>query len=334
MFFLQRLKLISALALLPHYAIGAEITAASIENGILTITGSGFGPSSPMSFWDNSSDAFNDSGKSPGDLVPAGPTEKWRTTDTPWGNPMEYQKNSLSKLSRPDPYYFAIGKVSILGTPNLSQQNIDQEMYVSWWYRPSMSPFAAGGSNKFIRVWDDPNGLGTRISWTQMHMTCGSGSTVSWGDWQGDVAEWNHMEFYVNTQTNTVKAWVNGKQNHNASNCAKVSAGNGIPIFIELIGFDHGNSDYSAMETSLDDIYIGNSLRHIEISDSSEWSREMKKEIAPISDWSDNSIETLLFSSTKVKYSGSIYVYFIDETGTPSSTTGVQVECFDCPKLQ
>jgi len=333
MSFIKSLTFLSALTLASQYTLGAGITSAKIENGLLTISGTGFGASSPMSFWDNSSDDFVASSKSAGDLVSAGSAEKWRTTDTPWGNPMEYQKDSLSKLSRPDPYYFAIGKTSILGTPNLSNDNIDQEMYVSWWYRPSMSPFASGGSNKFIRVWDDPNGSGTRISWTQMHMTCGAGSTVSWGDWEGDVGKWNHMEFYVNTQTSTVKAWVNGKLNHNASNCSKVAAGNGIPIFLELIGFDHGNTDYGSMETSLDDIYIGNSRRHIEISDSSQWSASIKKEVVPISSWSDTLIEAMLFSSTKVKFSGTIYAYFIDETGTPSSTNGIQINCVDCPKM-
>src|SRR5690606_17534078 len=100
-------------------------------------------------------------------------------------------------------------------------RNLLRHIYVSWWYRPSVSPSSAGGSNKFIRIWDNGSGYGTRISWTQMHLTCESDKNyVTWGGWTGNVGEWNHHAIYVDLDTGNIKTWANGKLIHDAP-CAK-----------------------------------------------------------------------------------------------------------------
>ncbi|UTA47368.1 DUF1080 domain-containing protein [Simiduia sp. 21SJ11W-1] len=310
----------------------AVITSASISDNVLTIEGNGFGSDSPMVFWDDTKNSFTFTSANSGDLVGTGADEKWNIADSPWGNPMEYAHNNLTKVGKTDAYYRGVGKKAILGSPNIDG-SLDQKMYVSWWYRPSMSPSAEGGSNKFIRIWDKPDGTGTRISWTQMHLTCGDGSVVSWKDWSGAPGEWNRHEFYVDTTNNTVQVWVNGKSLHNLSNCPKIASGIGHPVFVQLIGFDHGSSSYGSMETHLDDIYIGNTKKRIELSNEATWSSTTVSEPVPITSWSDTVITAAPYMTSKVRFSKDLYIYIFDDNGNVNEN-GHKINCLYCPNYE
>lgn len=314
-------------------AVAATVVDAKVNGSELIVSGSGFGNENPMAFWDDTSSEFAELGLSEGSNVPSGSSNKWKQAGPIMGgDPLTFKKNTNSKTLKPDTFYFTKGDDAILGSPNLTNDNVDQEIYVSWWYRPSKSPLGEGGSNKFIRIWDNPDGQGTRISWTQMHLTCGTGGNVSWGNWVGNIDEWNHQEIYVNNNTSTVQAWVNGIVNHNTNNCPKASGGQGYKLFIYLIGFNHNLDAYADMENSLDDFYVGNSKKRIEVTNNKVWSPTSERDIIPIISWSDTEVVGRLFSTSKVRYSKEMFVHFIGADGAPIGE-GVSLLCETCPKL-
>lgn len=306
-----------------------SISKATLDEGAIEILGSGFGSQNPMLFWDNVSNAYGSQGARSGDIVRTSSSDLWRESTNQWGTPFTFKVSSDTRSGKSDPYYFGTGHKNFLGTPNHSKPDrIRNEMYVSWWYKPSKSPSSEGGSNKFIRIWDSSDGEGTRISWTQMHLTCGN-STI-WGNWNGRVNEWNHHAIHVNLNNDNVKTWVNGTLVHDGK-CNKSSAHQSLPLYVGLIGFDHGSSSYKTMTTSIDDIYIASSQARVEISSDARWSTTMAKEVLPVTSWTNSKIVVQPVYG-KIKLSNEMYIYVVDEQGRVN-TQGIRVDCQQCPKL-
>jgi hypothetical protein len=321
--------LITALAFLSTtaYAIPA-ITSATLDQTGITIVGSGFGADNPMVFWDNNDANFGISSAIEGDVVPSGAGKLWRENSSQWSLPMQFKKTQ-TRNNRDNIIYFNASHSGYLGKP-LMKGPVYDTMYVSWWYKPGKSVSDEGGSNKFIRVWDDTDGYGTRISWTHMHLTCGS--TTDWGSWGGKAGEWNHHEFYVNLAENQKKvvSKVNGKVTHDTT-CEKDPAQAGKPIYVQILGFDHGSDAYKTQTTSLDDIYIGNSQARALVSASSSWSSSIKTEVLPIKTWSNTKIETEAISGY-LRLNNQVYIYVVDKDGNVNSK-GFKVSCPFCPAM-
>jgi len=306
-----------------------SISKATLNENGIEILGTGFGSQNPMLLWDNVSDTFSSQGAKSGDVVRTSSSDVWRENTNQWGTPFTFSVSNDTRTGKSEPFYFGTGHKNFLGAPNHSKPDrIRNEIFVSWWYKPSKSPSSEGGSNKFIRIWDDPNGEGTRISWTQMHLTCGNSTT--WGDWNGRTNEWNHHAIHVNLNNNNVRTWVNGNLIHDGD-CNKSSAHQNVPLYVGLIGFDHGSSSYKTMTTAIDDIYIASSQARVEISSDSKWSTKMVKEVLPISSWSNSKIVVLPIYG-KIKLSNEMYLYVIDDQGRVNSQ-GIRVDCQQCPKL-
>lgn len=340
-------------ALLIAHSVIADpsITKASIATDTIVIDGANFGDNNPMVFWDDVSDQFKINNTS-GQEVPITDQFKWGQNASQFAFPMSFFKPSTdstaslsaknpTKSQKNGPYYFGAGHSSYLGKPKLSDPNaVSKELYVSWWYRPSIDPRDQGGSNKFIRVWDNEDGKGTRISWTQMHLTCidsGTENQVSWATWNGDIGKWNHHEFYINLNPGKEKivARVNGKVLHDITNCTKDTAlYKDAPLFVGLIGFDHGSGAYTTMETSIDDIYIGKLQARVVVSKSPTWSNASANEVLPIKSWTNNKIEAGLISLTSnERVSHNTYVYVVDENGLVNAN-GIKLQCPSCPVMQ
>lgn len=296
------------------------------KNG-LEIKGRSFGDENPMVFWD---DAESTADMQVGDAVRIGPDEMWRTKPGSSWEPFKLQRSFATKTRKMGAFYEGVGRRVFVGNPNHPKnESMKNTIFVSWWYKPSLSPRSDGGSNKFIRIWDDKNGKGTRISWTQMHFTCNQ--FVTWGSWQGNVNDWNHHAILVDLEREVVKTWVNGVLIHNAP-CKKHSDFPDLPLYVGLIGFDHSAESYDKMITAIDDIYIGSSQARVEISENKTWSQTMPKEVLPIIEWSDNKIKASLHDGI-IRQSNSMYVYVIDANGNVN-TKGIKVSCIDCPKPQ
>lgn len=308
------------------YAIPV-ITSATLDKAGITILGAGFGAENPMVFWDDNDTNFATSGGTEGAIVPSGQGKLWSGENgNLWHGPMMFQRTK-TRANINNIVYFNADKSGYLSNPKITGTVYDT-MYISWWYKPGKSVSDEGGSNKFIRIWDDANGAGTRISWTQMHFTCGT--TTSWSTWNGEINNWNHHEFYVNLADKKVVAKVNGKIAHDVS-CEKDPAQASKPIYVQLLGFDHGSDAYKTQTTSLDDIYIGNTQARALVSDSPKWSNSIQTEVLPIKTWGADRIETHSINKY-LRLNSQVYIYVVDKSGNVNSN-GFKVSCPACPDM-
>lgn len=324
--------LISAVSLLLapaiSYAQTPAPTSATLDAGQILIQGSGFGSTNPMLFWDDVDSAYIADQATPGMQVPTSANHKWAADSRTWGSRFTYAQDAETLTGKPGAYYAGSGHQNYLGSPNHAKvPSLVHKIYVSWWYKPGMSPRAEGGSNKFVRIWDDGNGLGTRISWTQMHLTCEN--TVSWRDWDGKVGEWNRHEIWVDLSQQQVRTWVNGVAGHNA-NCPKTTAYPDKLLYVGLVGFDHGSEAYRSMTTAIDDIYVGASPARVEISEAATWSPTAKRQLLPVVSWSNNQIRVATHSGP-LRLGSSSYIYVFDAQGN-THAEGIKINCAACPK--
>ncbi|MDP3229156.1 MAG: fibronectin type III domain-containing protein [Acidovorax sp.] len=316
-------------------AAASSAMTAKLSADKIVIEGKNPWTENPMMFWDDVSAAFQASGLPLGSEVPVGPGQMYRagTPSLPslMTSHFKYQRTSETRSGEVGVVYAGVGPKPILSYPEYNgPARTFNKMYVSWWYKPSISPGAEGASNKFVRFWDDGNGKGTRVSWTQMHLTCtvpvDYEPEVSWGTWweNGGIAgKWNRHEVELDLSVPRVRNWVNGVAGHNHP-CVKHPAYSEKPIALGLIGFDHGGYDngggdkgynYQTMKTSIDDIYISNSPARVELSDSPTWSGAGQREVLPVKSWAPTKIELgqvrgVLKATTK------LYVYVVAPNGS------------------
>lgn len=310
------------------FAEAPRISSASLNDEGLVISGSGFGAENPMLFWDDVKSSFEETGALLGQVVDASENSKWKVNGNQWGTPLTHSDLISNQIGRKEVVYYGEGHKNFLGKPNHPvPDSLKNEMYVSWWYRPSQHPNAEGAHNKFIRIWDETNGKGTRISWTQVQLGAGACET-KWGTWDGKVGEWNHHAIHVDLANKEVKTWINGKLKH-TSRCEKDPGFKDNPLYVQLLGFDHGMRDYQSMTTAFKDIYIGTTPARVEISNSATWSETMVKEILPIKRWSHSEIVAMPHDGA-IKLSNEAYIYVVGADGV-ANPRGVKLKCESCP---
>ncbi len=326
----------ASVAIAVRTTTASALTATWTANGVV-IEGRNPWTENPMMFWDDVAAAFAASGLPDGAEVPAGADKLYGASSTVVASRFKYQRTSETRSGEQGVVYAATGHKPVLSYPNYNgPARTFNKMYISWWYKPSISPGAEGASNKFIRFWDNANGYGTRISWTQMHMTCTVPADykpeVSWGNWweSGGVAgQWNRHEVELDLSVPRVRTWVNGKAGHNHP-CVKSEDYATSPIRVGLIGFDHGGyadntHGYDTMKTSMDDIYIANSPARVELSDSPTWSTASRREVLPVKNWAPNRIEVGQVRGV-LKGAAKLYVYVVAPDGSVNAN-GMALSC-------
>lgn len=220
---------------------------------------------------------------------------------------------------------------SYLGWPRSFKSLGAKSFYVSWWYNPSKL-VDKGGSNKFIRVWDDYSGNGTRVSWTQMHLTydvvdLGYSPPTSWGETQPVPNQWNHFELFVDDATGTLLARLNGVVKHEKSDFKKSPTSNGLTI--GLIGFDPSiGDDYSDLRFRMRDIYASPTQARVELSDSPTWEPKAHRELLKIQSWSDTALN-VEFNFLGHNPNDDLYIYVFDRDGNVNNN-GFPL-CEKCP---
>ncbi|GAB3052991.1 hypothetical protein GCM10026915_16910 [Simiduia litorea] len=307
--------------------MSATITSAISNGDTIEISGTGFGDTSPMYFWDDVSASFNEQGGVDGKEVQVGPSYTWKKNTDQYGSPFHFRKSETLRNGKTGPVYFGEGHKNFLSGANFPTTASSHTMYVSWWYKPSEHPNGEWGSNKFIRIWDDPNGNGTRISWTQMHLTCDG---ESWFTWNGEVGKWNRHEFFVNLNDKRILIRINGIIAHDMTGCKKSPAYVNTPLYVQVLGFDHGAENFRSMTTMLDDIYIGENRRRFEIANSNEWAYGKSSDILEIVSWSDTLVVAKAPEGSAIHKSNTSYIYFFDSNDLNVNT---KLNCPACPKM-
>ncbi len=254
----------------------------------------------------------------------------WSANTNQWGNPVTVSKDPRDLRSRNQETVYYGSVKSYLGWPTPLKNTTNSSLYVSWWYKPNQT-IDKGGSNKFIRIWDDPSGEATRISWTQMHLTYGhkDSSEVNWSTAQPRANQWNRFEISVDSDSKTITSWLNGKIIHNVNNFNKQPSNLGLNV--ALIGFDPSiNSNYSNLNFAMTDIFVSPTSARVEISDSSSWNPESQREVQKVLSWSDRKVEFELNLFT-FNDASELYTYVIDKNGNVNSKGFPLRGCQTCP---
>lgn len=197
------------------------------------------------------------------------------------------------------------------------------ELYVSFWIRPDASVSDSNHSSKFMRVWDDPSGTGTRISWTQMHLTAVDSagySAISWADWGGTAGRWNRMELFVSAPKKLIRAWINGRQIHNIADFRKDAAFAGRGLNLARVGWDPGGVSPPTVNMSFGEVYVDSTQARVELCSQPTWAQCQTREVQPATSWADNKIVFKMYPGMLT--GGALYAYVIDASGAVN-TNGV-----------
>ncbi|MFO7528765.1 MAG: hypothetical protein R6W86_08195 [Marinobacter sp.] len=296
----------------------------------LSISGNNFSSANAIpALYDHVDNQSEFSTLSDGSVIPEdrGP---WTHNTSIYGNPITIARNG--DLRTPDSKAVYEGRVkSYLGWPRSMQDTETKTLYVSWWYKPSQT-VDQGGSNKFLRIWDDSSGNNTRISWTQMHMIydaldLGYIPPTSWATTQPDPGTWNRLEIYADADAGAITASLNGDVKHKLNDFKKSPTYRGLTV--ALVGFDPSIKDnYPNYSFRMTDIYVSETQARVEISDSPTWDPTSHREVLNVNSWSDQSID-VTFNLYAHKASSSLYLYVIDNNGSVNAN-GYQL-CEKCP---
>lgn len=173
------------------------------------------------------------------------------------------------------------------------------------------SPYSPDGSNKFIRIWDNPDGKNFRLAWTPVAMSAIAvdGSRTddnSWFTWTGIAKQWNHLELEVDLNKETARAWINNDLFTTISLKNAARDKNFSPT-IGLIGWDGQHQHYQL--TEFGDIYVDNSLQRVVIASKATWTEASVspaayqgvgpeprlKEVQYPTSWSDTQIDAEIY---------------------------------------
>lgn len=324
--------LVSSVIALPAVAAPAisQVQGQLIQGASITIAGNGFSTVDPgLSVKHGIKPlSYRMFGRSPQlQASTAWNQPLWMSRGSSWATPMRPAAMSAPDASIVDYVYVGLGKAynSYLSPFHGANNN---KLYVSWQYLPSESPAHSGGSNKFIRIWDNHSGDDTRISWTQMHMTYTGSNRASWESWSGTVGQWNHMELWVDGEKGEIIASVNGVVAHKIDNFKKIDQGLGLNI--GLLGFDPNKAEnYKDMLTVIDNLYASTTRARVIISDKPNWKDARRYgEVQILQEWGPSKIIFKL-DAGELGLDKLQYLYVVDKNGE-ANANGFKL-CAGCP---
>ncbi|MDX5388110.1 MAG: hypothetical protein LPK15_15235 [Alteromonadaceae bacterium] len=184
--------------------------------------------------------------------------------------------------------------------------------------------YESPGSQKYIRVWEDPAGKeGIRFSWTQMHQTIGT--TVNWAEAPLQGGKWNHLELELDTQKGFARLHVNSKKLTEFSfDPALDREGKWSPT-VALIGLE--GKVGRLQESHLDDIYIDNTLQRVVLANAKSINDATHYEVQQPVKWDDQSI-TVIIHKGAIPDISAYYIFVFDDQGNPNKE-GYPI-CGDC----
>ncbi len=244
-------------------------------------------------------------------------SEIWTAKGSSWAEPLTLYSGSDLRRGQDQNVYRGIRK-AFMGWPKPMNDRSNKTLFISWWFMPLSDPDAAGGSNKFLRVWDHPDGEHTRMSWDQTHVVywrkdIDSSGFLQWGSWQGKIKSWNKMDAWFDSVSNKMIIYVNGNKVIDVSDFKKSSVSQGLNI--DVVGFDPSVGDnYSDMIFGVDDIYISESRARIEISNSETWQEGMVSEISTPTSWTNEKISFRL-DPKFISSDQPIFIYVYNSNG-------------------
>jgi len=313
------------------------VSGTATTGADITITGSGFGAKAAAApkLWDtvdNQPSYLSDVGGSlpllAGRSVPVGAGYPWGTNSFSYPGAVVFSAAN-ARHAQQTMHYRTSSTRGYLQWPNAlggeAAPASQTELYISFWVRPGGSVDTDGHSSKFIRVWDDPGGGGTRISWTQMHLTAANSAgydATSWSAWGGDTGRWNRIELFVSAPRRLVQGWRNGVLVHNVGNLQKDPAFATRGLNLARVGWDPGGNTPPNVDLDFGDLYVDDTQARVELCGQPTWARCTAREVQPAASWSDNRI---VFKLQPGALPGTgLYVYVVDASGA-ANANGVPI---------
>ena len=170
------------------------------------------------------------------------------------------------------------------------------------------------GSNKYLRVWEDPNGKeGIRLSWTNYQITQ-AGLSTSENSFAADVVpgDWNFMELFIDLDAGSAIAKVNGKKAFEEYfGTDKDAEGKWSPT-IALLGFN--GKIQTHQQVKVDDIYMDYRFSRVLIGNKPRFSDLDSYKLQIPIEWSDNRI-LVKPGRNGTDFSEAAYLYVMNENG-------------------
>lgn len=294
--------------------IGAAPSEGAVDHGDeYVLTGSGFEVVLP-GLWDTVDNIAAYSGLSDGNTIPTTASYPW--ADNTFNNPdrVKYEtggqrhSNSTAHYFADAPGYLQYPRAVAAGGSS------PLRIYASFYFKPSGSIPGEGHSSKFMRVWDDTGGTGSRISWTQNNLVYDSeddGAPTSWAGWGGSAGQWNRLELYIDMNDHVLEAWTNYSLRHDVDDIYQHSGGVGDPIQLSRIGFDLGGVSPPNIDIDFDDIYVARSPARVELCNNATYASRTHCEIQPATFASATSITISVNRGTFT--TGTYHLHILDD---------------------
>jgi hypothetical protein len=299
-------------------------TSSLSQGQVITILGSGFGPKSTVTpvRWDTVENQSAYSGLSNGASVPTGSGKPWGMQNE-LGNGSETKYNSTLAEQRgisTANYKTSNSTYGYLG--NLALPSGSNKLYISWWWKPSVSTGTITGgdhSSKFTRLSNSSNPGNPNVetfSWTQQESYVYSGSYTPevWASWNGTGNAWNFQEVWFDSANHKFTTRVNGV----AVNNNVTWSGSWNFDYIWMIGWDGGGNSPPAITSYMDDIYVDNSFQRVMVGNASTYSASTKFEMQPPASWSDGQIQ-IMVNKGGFDTNSTAYLYVVDASGNVSA---------------
>lgn len=167
------------------------------------------------------------------------------------------------------------------------------------------------GSIPKTGTWSYQNGIGAKI-------------------WSGTINTWNRWEYWITLNTNPTCVmgstcdgkryeWIDSQLNFSDDKYYWQNNGGLYNAF--FLGYMHGSSDGipDAGQAYFDDLYVASSPARLELCDSSTWSTRSHCEVQLSTSWAgDGTSIGFTLNQGAFNYGDNAYLYVIDENGNPS----------------
>ena len=298
------------------------ISGDVVHGDSVIISGSGFGTKTQAApeLWDTVENITAYSGFADGDVISIGDGYIWGYN----GGKGDFQNPMRYNISRPQrgvsaaqysTHPNALG--GTIGDRTVSGPN----MYVSWWWKPSVNWEPLGQSNKILRAaseiyWPSKEQFSWRRIQTYIFEYQGAGYIMNeWPLWHqtgGVDGEWNRQEVYFDNQSQTVYQYTNSNLVGSYSYAGAVED----MLAIHQIGVNP-NGDVPGLIVDLDDIYLDSTQARVEIGDNSSWDNCTHREIQIPTAWSSDLI-SITANQGSFSEGDTAYLFVVDENGNIS----------------
>lgn len=194
-------------------------------------------------------------------------------------------------------------------------------MYVSAKFMMS-APGGRQQSGKFLRIYGDAGNVYFSSGGSDLALRgageFGCGSTAWGGSGSFGLDKWSRVDVHVNTVTQEVSSWIDGKLQWTNKWWCKTGGFGGHTVDIPNMLDDSSRGYGQDGSYNFTDIFLNFTPARVELTNASTYSASTQKEVQIPVAWGANSI-TVALNRGGFAQGAKVYLYVIDENGNPNS---------------